>query len=43
MSLIRVRHSRRERGYDALKGTSTGRLVVLLAAVLALMWYLGGL
>ena len=41
MSLIRVRRERRELGYGARMGTSPGRLLVLLALVIALMWYLG--
>ena len=41
MSLIRVRRERRELGYGAREGIRTGRLAVLLALVIALMWYLG--
>ena len=41
MSLIRVRRERTELGYGARKGAPAGRLVVLLALVIALMWYLG--
>jgi len=41
MSLIRVRRERRELGYGARKGMPSLRLIVLLALVLALMWYLG--
>lgn len=41
MSLIRIRHERREIGTDARKGMSPWRLLIILALVLALMWYLG--
>lgn len=41
MSLIRVRRERRELGYGARKGMPSGRLLVLLACILVLMWYLG--
>lgn len=43
MSLIRIRRERRELGVDARKGMPSGRLILLLALVLALMWYLGRL
>jgi len=41
MSLIRIRRERKELGADVRKGTRSGRLILLLALVLALMWYLG--
>lgn len=41
MSLIRVRRRRKKNWLDARKGMSAGRLVVFLALVVALIWYLG--
>jgi hypothetical protein len=41
MSLIRIRRERRDLGYGARKGLPAGRLLILLACVLALIWYLG--
>jgi hypothetical protein len=41
MSLIRVRHRRKKAFIDVHGGMSMGRLLALLIAVLALVWYLG--
>ena len=41
MSLIRVRRRRKKTWIDAKKGLGAGRLVVLLALVVALVWFLG--
>lgn len=41
MSLIRVRRNRKRDWIDVKKGTSAARLVVLLVAVIAIIWYLG--
>lgn len=41
MSLIRVRRQRKREWIDAKKGKSPTTLVVLLAVVLAIIWYLG--
>ena len=41
MSLIRVRRSRKKHWIDTRKGMSTAKLLLLLAAAVALIWYLG--
>jgi len=41
MSLIRVRRRRKKEWIDVRKGMSSGKLLVLLAAVIAVMWFLG--
>lgn len=41
MSLIRVRRRRKQNWLDARKGMSSGRLMVFLVLVVALIWYLG--
>ncbi len=41
MSLIRARRRRKKTFIDTRKGMSLGRLVALLIAVIALIWYLG--
>jgi len=41
MSLIRVRRRRKQNWIDVRRGMSSGRLLVILAAVIALMWFLG--
>ena len=41
MSLIRVRRQRKKEWIDAKKGKSPSTLVVLLAVVAAIIWYLG--
>jgi hypothetical protein len=41
MSLIRVRRNRKRDWIDVKRGTSAARLVVLLVAVIAIIWYLG--
>ncbi len=41
MSLIRVRRRRKREWIDARKGMSPTTLVILLAIVLAIVWYLG--
>ena len=41
MSLIRVRRQRKQEWIDAKKGKSPRTLVVLLAIVAAIIWYLG--
>jgi flagellar biogenesis protein FliO len=41
MSLIRIRRERKELGTDARKGLASGRLLLVLALVIVLMWYLG--
>jgi hypothetical protein len=41
MSLIRVRRRRKQSWIDANKGMPRGRLMVLLVATMALIWYLG--
>jgi hypothetical protein len=41
MSLIRVRRRRKKNWLDSRKGMSAGRLLVFLALVAALIWYLG--
>ncbi|MDE2794532.1 MAG: hypothetical protein OXL34_06905 [Gemmatimonadota bacterium] len=41
MSLIRVRRQRKREWIDAKKGKSPTTLVILLAVVLAIIWYLG--
>ncbi len=41
MSLIRVRRRRKRDWIDAKKGKSPRTLLVLLAVVLAIVWYLG--
>lgn len=41
MSLIRVRRRRKREWIDARKGKSPTTLVILLAIVLAIIWYLG--
>jgi hypothetical protein len=40
MSLIRVRRWRKKTWIDHKKGTSPRKLIFLLAAVLAVIWYL---
>ena len=41
MSLIRVRRQRKKDWIDAKKGKSPRTLVLLLAVVAAIIWYLG--
>lgn len=41
MSLIRVRRERKKNWIDNKKGLPPRSLLVLLAALLAVMWYLG--
>ncbi len=41
MSLIRVRRDRKKNWIDKKAGWSPRRLVILLVALLAAMWYLG--
>lgn len=41
MSLIRVRRRRKKNWLDARRGMSAGRLLMLLALTVALIWYLG--
>jgi len=41
MSLIRVRRRRKKDWIDARKGMAAGKLLLLLALVIALIWYLG--
>jgi hypothetical protein len=41
MSLIRQRRNRKRDWIDVKKGTSAAKLVVLLVAVIAVIWYLG--
>lgn len=41
MSLIRVRRQRKREWIDAKKGKSPTTLVVLLAVVIVIIWYLG--
>lgn len=41
MSLIRVRRRRKREWIDARKGKPPATLVILLAVVLAIIWYLG--
>jgi len=41
MSLIRVRRRRKKNWLDSRKGMPSGRLLALLALVIALIWYLG--
>jgi hypothetical protein len=41
MSLIKVRRSRKKNWIAARKGMPAGRLLALLALVVALIWYLG--
>lgn len=41
MSLIRVRRSRKKSWIDTRKGFPVGKLVLVFAFVIALMWYLG--
>ena len=41
MSLIRVRRQRKREWIDTRKGPPPGTLLVLLAVVIAVMWYLG--
>jgi flagellar biogenesis protein FliO len=41
MSLIRVRRRRKKEWIDVKRGKSPGKLVLLLAFVLLLLWYLG--
>ena len=41
MSLIRVRRQRKREWIDTKKGRSPGTLLVLLAIVSAIIWYLG--
>ncbi len=41
MSLIRVRRKRKREWIDSQKGRSPRILVVLLAAVIIVIWYLG--
>ncbi len=41
MSLIRVRRKRKREWIDSQKGRSPRILVVLLAAVIIIIWYLG--
>ena len=40
MSLIRVRRRRKQNWLDARKGLPPGRLLVILALVAAIIWYL---
>ena len=42
MSLIRVRRNRKREWLDVKKGKPPFRLVVVLAAVAGLIWYLNG-
>ncbi len=41
MSLIRARRRRKKEWIDTRKGMSSGKLLVLLALVVAVMWFLG--
>ena len=41
MSLIRVRRRRKREWIDTRKGKSPATLAILLAIVLAIIWYLG--
>jgi hypothetical protein len=41
MSLIRVRRRRKKDWIDARKGMSASKLLLLLALVVAIIWYLG--
>jgi len=41
MSLIRVRRRRKKDWIDARKGMSVGKLLLLLALVIVIIWYLG--
>jgi uncharacterized protein (DUF3820 family) len=41
MSLIRTRRRRKKNWMDARKGMPRGKLVVLLALTLVVIWYLG--
>ena len=41
MSLIRVRRQRKREWIDTRKGRSPGALLVMLAIVIAIIWYLG--
>lgn len=41
MSLIRVRRNRKKAWIGVRKGASARRLLLLLLAVLAVIWYLG--
>ena len=41
MSLIRVRRSRKKNWIDAKKGLPPGRLLLILAAIIGVIWYLG--
>lgn len=42
MSLIRVRRNRKKEWLDVKRGTSLGKLAILLALVIGAIWYLGG-
>lgn len=41
MSLIRVRRNRKKNWIDARKGITARKLMVLLAAIVVAIWYLG--
>lgn len=41
MSLIRVRRNRKKNWIDARKGMTLGKLLLFLALVAAMIWYLG--
>ena len=41
MSLIRVRHSRRDAGSGKARPPRTGRLILILILVAGAIWYLG--
>ena len=41
MSLIRVRRKRKKEWIDAQKGRSPKVLIILLALVIVIIWYLG--
>ncbi len=42
MSLIRIRRERKQHGSAERAGMRTRTLIILLAAVLVAIWYLGG-
>lgn len=41
MSLIRVRRNRKKNWIDTKKGTTSRKLLMLLAAIVLAIWYLG--
>ena len=41
MSLLRVRRERWKLGHGTRRGMPPGRLIILLALVIAALWYLG--